>query len=97
MGADLPTLRRLVHGTMVATNAIIDRRGAVTGFVTTEGAAGIRLPAGCELSGPSAVERLEATVWTSADARATLDGDGNLILRLPGTLSARAQPDCYRI
>ncbi len=37
MGADVSGLRRLVHGTTVATNAIIERRGAQTGFLTTDG------------------------------------------------------------
>jgi len=32
-----PNLKELIHGTTVATNAIIERRGARTGLVTTEG------------------------------------------------------------
>ena len=37
--AGLPgdSVRELIHGTTVATNAIIERRGARTGLVTTEG------------------------------------------------------------
>ncbi|MFN8224821.1 MAG: hydantoinase/oxoprolinase family protein [Gaiellales bacterium] len=37
LGLDPTRIARLVHGTTVATNAIIERRGATTGFLTTEG------------------------------------------------------------
>ena len=37
LGLDPAEITRLVHGTTVATNTIIERRGAATGFLTTEG------------------------------------------------------------
>ncbi len=41
LGADLPTLlartERIVHGTTVATNALLERKGARVGLLTTEG------------------------------------------------------------
>jgi N-methylhydantoinase A len=37
LGVDLAALDRLVHGTTVATNALLERRGARTVLVTTEG------------------------------------------------------------
>jgi N-methylhydantoinase A len=41
LGVDLATLleqtERIVHGTTVATNALLERKGAVTGMLTTEG------------------------------------------------------------
>ena len=30
-------LTRIIHGTTLATNALIERRGAKTGFITTQG------------------------------------------------------------
>lgn len=37
LGFDPRLIVRLVHGTTVATNAIIERKGATTGFLTTDG------------------------------------------------------------
>jgi N-methylhydantoinase A len=37
LGVDVSTLDRFVHGTTVATNAVLERRGARTVLVTTEG------------------------------------------------------------
>jgi N-methylhydantoinase A len=37
LGIDVSTLERFVHGTTVATNAVLERRGARTVLVTTEG------------------------------------------------------------
>jgi N-methylhydantoinase A len=37
LDVDLSAITRLIHGTTVATNTIIERRGARTGFVTTAG------------------------------------------------------------
>ena len=37
LGIDLTRVTRLVHGTTVATNTIIERRGAPTGLLTTAG------------------------------------------------------------
>jgi N-methylhydantoinase A len=37
LGVDVSALERLVHGTTVATNAVLERRGAKTVLVTTEG------------------------------------------------------------
>jgi N-methylhydantoinase A len=37
LGVPLARVERLIHGTTVATNTIIQRSGAVTGLVTTEG------------------------------------------------------------
>ncbi|MCB2054077.1 MAG: hydantoinase/oxoprolinase family protein [Geminicoccaceae bacterium] len=36
-GVALGAIRQLIHGTTLATNALIERRGAKTGFVTTRG------------------------------------------------------------
>ena len=36
-GLDASALQLVVHGTTVATNALLERRGARTGFVTTAG------------------------------------------------------------
>lgn len=36
-GVELADLGRIIHGTTVATNAILERRGALTALVTTEG------------------------------------------------------------
>ena len=36
-GVDAGEVRLLIHGTTLATNAIIERKGALTAFVTTEG------------------------------------------------------------
>jgi N-methylhydantoinase A len=37
IGIDLRDVERLIHGTTVATNTIIQRKGAVTGFITSPG------------------------------------------------------------
>jgi N-methylhydantoinase A len=37
MGIELGTVERLIHGTTLATNTILQRNGAVTGLVTTAG------------------------------------------------------------
>ena len=37
LGADPGSLRAFVHGTTIATNALLERKGARTGLVTTEG------------------------------------------------------------
>jgi N-methylhydantoinase A len=37
VGAQLSRVTRLVHGTTVATNTVVERRGAPTGFLTTAG------------------------------------------------------------
>lgn len=37
MGIDLESVERLIHGTTLATNTILQRNGAVTGLVTTAG------------------------------------------------------------
>lgn len=37
IGIDLRDVDRLIHGTTVATNTIIQRKGAVTGFITSPG------------------------------------------------------------
>ena len=37
IGADIPDLGILIHGTTVATNAILERKGAVCGLITTKG------------------------------------------------------------
>ncbi|MCI0636645.1 MAG: hypothetical protein L0206_22400, partial [Actinobacteria bacterium] len=37
LGVPLASVERLIHGTTVATNTIIQRNGAVTGLITTEG------------------------------------------------------------
>jgi N-methylhydantoinase A len=41
LGTDLPSLlketERVVHGTTVATNALLERKGAKAGLLTTEG------------------------------------------------------------
>ena len=37
MGVDLTQVRRLVHGTTIATNAILQRGGSKTAFITTAG------------------------------------------------------------
>jgi N-methylhydantoinase A/oxoprolinase/acetone carboxylase beta subunit len=36
-GAEPTTVQRFIHGTTVATNAILEQKGAVTGILTTEG------------------------------------------------------------
>lgn len=36
-GVDLGTIHRLLHGTTVATNAVLERRGACIGLLTTKG------------------------------------------------------------
>ncbi len=36
-GIDLSEVEQVIHGTTLATNALIERRGATTAFVTTEG------------------------------------------------------------
>ena len=36
-GAPAADVREIIHGTTVATNAILERRGARTGLITTEG------------------------------------------------------------
>jgi N-methylhydantoinase A len=36
-GAAAGDIREIIHGTTVATNAILERRGAATGLITTEG------------------------------------------------------------
>ena len=36
-GVDLRTVDRIIHGTTLATNALIERRGAPTAFITTAG------------------------------------------------------------
>jgi N-methylhydantoinase A len=37
LGVPLADIERLIHGTTVATNTIIQRNGALTGLITTEG------------------------------------------------------------
>jgi N-methylhydantoinase A len=37
LGVDLATVERLIHGTTVATNTVIQRAGAVTGLIASEG------------------------------------------------------------
>ena len=36
-GADPAAVTRFIHGTTVATNAVLERRGAVVGLLMTEG------------------------------------------------------------
>ena len=36
-GTDAASITRVVHGTTVATNAVLQRRGATTGLITTDG------------------------------------------------------------
>lgn len=37
LGLDRSSVGRVIHGTTIATNALLERKGAVTGFVTTKG------------------------------------------------------------
>lgn len=37
MKIDLGKARRIVHGTTIATNAVVERKGARTAFITTQG------------------------------------------------------------
>jgi N-methylhydantoinase A len=65
---------------------LIERRAAwfaeLGGFVATPVYARARLTAGIEIAGPALIEEPESTAVIGPDATATLDGFGNLVMRI---------------
>lgn len=70
----------VVHGTTVATNAIIERKGAVTGVITTKGFRDvlelrrIRVPRLYDLTWEKPLPLVERYLRTEVDERMTFDG-----------------------
>ena len=72
------SITRFVHGTTIATNSVLERKGARIGLITTEGFRDVleirtlRMPRLYDLAWtkpPALVERVDAEVWLQRDAQ----------------------------